>query len=78
MRCKEVIRSISDYLDGELDFELVAEIELHIKCCHDCNVVVDTTRRTIEIYCGEEPLPLPTDVQERLETALTRHLRAQS
>ncbi len=78
MRCKEVIRSISDYLDGDLDCGLVAEISLHIKCCHDCSVVVDTTRRTIEIYCGEEPLPLPSDVQQRLEAVLTRRLRAQS
>ena len=77
MRCKEVIRSISDYLDGDLDFGLAAEINLHIKCCHDCSVVVDTTRRTIEIYCGEEPLPLPSDVQHRLEAALARYLRAQ-
>lgn len=75
MRCKEVIQSLSDYLDGDLDLDLARQIDQHVDCCHDCNVVVDTTRRTIEIYCGEEPLPLPADVQERLEAALARHLR---
>jgi anti-sigma factor RsiW len=44
MRCRQVIDKISDYLDGELDPELVRELERHLKHCEDCRVVVDTTR----------------------------------
>jgi anti-sigma factor RsiW len=66
MRCRQVIDKISDYLDGELDPELVRELERHLEHCEDCRIVVDTTRKTLEVFCLTEPAPLPNDVHERL------------
>jgi hypothetical protein len=37
-------------------------------------VIVDTTRKTIEIYCNAEPVPLPDDVRQRLHNALRERL----
>ena len=74
MNCKKVIRELSDYLDGELDPALLQELERHLEQCVDCCLVVDTTRKTIEIYCNTEPLPLPRGVRERLERALAEKL----
>jgi predicted anti-sigma-YlaC factor YlaD len=45
-------------------------LEDHLADCHDCRIVFDTTRKTIEIYCNAEPLPLPEPVRERLIRAL--------
>lgn len=75
MKCKGVIRQLCDYLDGELDPALAEELEKHLEHCEDCHLVVDTTRKTIEIYCNTEPLPLPADVRGRLERALADRLR---
>jgi len=72
--CKQVIRQLSDYLDRELDATLLRELSVHLERCEDCRIVVDTCRKTIEIYCNTEPLPLPQDVRERLERALTEKL----
>jgi anti-sigma factor RsiW len=72
--CKKVIRQLSDYLDGELDATLMQELARHLNGCEDCRIFVDTCRKTIEIYCKTEPLPLPADVQERLERALAAKL----
>jgi len=74
MLCTEVMRQLSEYLDGELDAALVQELERHLRDCQDCRVVVDTTRKTIEIYCNTEPAPLPPEIRTRLHEALARRL----
>ncbi len=74
MNCRGVIHELSDYLDGELDAAEIAEIQTHIDRCKKCRLVVDTTRKTIEIYCNSEPVPLPDDIRERLHEALLRKL----
>ena len=70
MNCKGVIRQLSDYLDGALDPALAEELLKHIEHCEDCHLVVDTCRKTIQIYCNTEPMALPAGVRERLERAL--------
>lgn len=74
MNCKALLRELSDYLEGALDPALVKELEKHVKDCDDCRLVVDTTRKTIELYCNCEPLPLPADVRQRLDRALAEKL----
>jgi anti-sigma factor (TIGR02949 family) len=75
MKCKEVIRELSEYLDGELDPSLADDLRRHLERCEDCCIVVDTTRKTIEMYCNMEPAPLPPDVQQRLQRALEQKLK---
>jgi anti-sigma factor RsiW len=65
---------LSDYLDASLDAKLRAKLEEHISECPNCWVIADTTRRTIQIYKGMEPYPVPADVQERLMAALERKM----
>ena len=74
MNCKGLIREISAYLDGEVGPDLLGDIERHLERCKDCRLIVDTTRKTIEIYYSTQPLPLPTDVRERLHQALVKRL----
>jgi anti-sigma factor RsiW len=75
MRCRQVIDKISEYIDGELDPELVRELERHLQHCEDCRVVVDTTRQTVEVFCHTEPAPLPSDVHERLNQMFRQNFR---
>jgi len=72
LNCKKVIREISSYLDGELDEELKRSLEAHLMACHHCQVVFDTTRKTIELYCDGKVFPLPEGVRTRLHEALRR------
>jgi anti-sigma factor RsiW len=74
VNCRGLILEISAYLDGELSPDLLADIEIHLERCKDCRLIVDTTRKTIEIYYSAQPLPLPTDVRERLHQALVKRL----
>jgi len=74
VKCKAIINELADYLDEALDPALRASIEQHLGNCKDCRVVVDTCKKTIQIYCNSEPAPLPEDTRERLHEALLRRL----
>ena len=74
LTCKDFLRELSDYLDENLEAEIRSKIEAHIAECPNCWVIADTTRKTIKIYKGMEPHPLPSDVEGRLMQALERKL----
>jgi predicted anti-sigma-YlaC factor YlaD len=75
VNCKGVIRELSSYLEGDLEATILTDLEIHLQRCDDCRLIVDTTRKTIEIYCKAEPVPLPEDVRIRLHETLIRRLR---
>jgi len=69
--CRKLLRSLSDYVDGELGEELCSVIETHVKDCEDCRIVVDTLRKTVEIYhMTSEDEYIPGDIKERLYKTL--------
>jgi anti-sigma factor RsiW len=78
VNCKKVIIELSTYLDGALDATVRIDLEQHLMRCTDCRLVVDTTRKTIQIFCNSEPVPLPEDVRNRLHTALLERFRRNS
>jgi anti-sigma factor RsiW len=75
VNCKKVILELTSYLDGVLDSTMRIELEQHLSRCTDCRLVVDTTRKTIQIFCHSEPVPLPEDVRKRLHMALLERFR---
>ena len=75
MNCEEVIHELSDYIDGGLAGTLQRELESHLKECSDCKLVVNQTKKTIEIFCNSEPVELPVEVRTRLHDALRRKLK---
>ena len=65
--CRELLKSLSDYVDGALDESLCLVIEKHMAECDRCQVVVDTLRKTVELYQNTSPAPpVPDDVRRRL------------
>lgn len=65
--CEELLGSLSSYIDGDLAPGLCQELEKHLEGCDDCRVVLNTTRRTIElVHSPVEKSDLPEDVRERL------------
>ncbi len=65
--CRQLLNSLSDYIDGDLQQELCDEIELHMKDCDNCRIVVDTLNKTISLYqTSSEPAVVPEGVRQRL------------
>lgn len=65
--CRELLGSLSDFIDGVLEAELCAKIESHLAECNNCRIVVDSLRKTITLYqnVSQEP-DLPAEVRLRL------------
>jgi hypothetical protein len=53
------------------------KLQAHVSECPNCFVIVDTTRRTLEVYKGMEPQAIPDNVRTRLWLALERKMAAQ-
>lgn len=67
VKCKDLLGSLSDYIDGDLEDQVCNEIERHMKECENCRVVVDTLRKTVEVYHQTaEGSALPPEIRERL------------
>jgi predicted anti-sigma-YlaC factor YlaD len=63
--CTEFLAQMTDYFDGEVQPELLAEIQLHLGECHHCEILVDTTRQTIRVYRDHQVYELTDEVRER-------------
>ena len=66
IRCEDVLRELSNYLDVEVTEELCRQIEEHLQACHNCGVLVSTTRKTLSLVANSRILELPSDVSQRL------------
>jgi predicted anti-sigma-YlaC factor YlaD len=74
VNCKTLVLELEAYLDKELDATIRASLEEHLMKCKKCRVIVNTTKKTIEIYCNAEPAPLPENTRTRLHEALAKRL----
>jgi len=74
--CTEFLSKLTDYFDGEIDPSLLAEVKAHLGTCHHCEVVVDTTRKTIDVYRGAASYEFPEELANRLRAAVMERCRA--
>lgn len=73
MHCHNLLGSLSDYVDGELEAEFCAEIDRHMAECGNCRAVVDTLRRTVYLYREHGHEDLPDEARDRLYAVLQLH-----
>jgi hypothetical protein len=73
--CEEVLEQLSDYLDEDARAELCEAIEQHLSRCHDCQVEVDTIKKTILLYQADRVTEMPVAVSGRLSAALAQAYR---
>jgi len=66
--CRHLLGALSDYVDGEAEAAICAEIERHLAECENCRVVVDTLKKTVYLYHDTvaEPSEIPAEVRQRL------------
>lgn len=78
MNCQSVIRELSNYIDGDLDPAVTQELERHLAHCQDCGLVVNQTKKTIELFCNSEQVSLPADLRAKLHAALRAKMNQKS
>ena len=70
LTCNQFLDELSGYLDETTEGEARRQLEQHVSECPNCWVMVDTTKKTIAIYKGMEPEPIPEMLHNRLMNAL--------
>jgi anti-sigma factor RsiW len=77
VRCEEVWREISNYVDGLVDQSLRVAMEAHIASCTNCKAVLDGTRNVVSLYGDDRMYPLPLGFSSRLRGKLEEQVSPQ-
>jgi hypothetical protein len=70
VKCSDFLKELNEFLDGSLDPKLKDELQEHLTWCHNCYVVCDTTKKTIQIYRENTVYELPDNVRSKLHSAI--------
>jgi Putative zinc-finger len=70
VKCEEVWREISNYLEGEVDPTLRTAIDEHVRGCKRCSAVLAGTRNVIQLYGDERMVEVPLGFSHRLHRRL--------
>jgi anti-sigma factor RsiW len=72
--CQRVLQELSNYIEGDVAPDLRAAIEEHLRGCHRCSVLVDSTRKMLYVVGDERIFEVPGGYSERLHKRLTEHM----
>jgi len=68
--CTEFLALLDELIDDDVSNDTRAQLQEHLKGCDHCEVTLNTTRKTIEIYRSHEVYELPNSVRELLHAAI--------
>jgi predicted anti-sigma-YlaC factor YlaD len=64
--CQHLLGELSAYIEGDASEALCAEIREHLADCENCRAVVDTLRKTVQLYHTLPQPDLPEAARQRL------------
>lgn len=70
VRCEDVWREISNYIEGDVEAELRAAMDLHIRGCQRCTAVLAGTKNIVALYGDERMVEVPLGFGQRLHRRL--------
>ena len=73
VRCHEIWREISNYLDHDVDPALRERMEQHFAHCRHCAALLDSTHNVLVLIGDDRAFALPADFSQRLYTKLAAH-----
>jgi hypothetical protein len=68
--CTEFLAMLDDLIDDTVTTEMRADLQDHLRGCEHCEVTLNTTRKTIQIYRSHEIYEMPVGLRERLHKAI--------
>ena len=73
--CDDLRAALSDYLDSDLPDEIRRRLEHHLAECQTCQVLYDSTRKTLRIVTDSASFDLPAAASERFIRKTMERLR---
>ncbi len=74
--CNEFLAELGNYLEGDVPAELRRELELHLAQCKTCQVIVDTTQKTLKLVTESGELDLSEALPQPVVAAIMKKIRA--
>ena len=73
--CEEFFLEFGDYLENRISPEVRKELELHVSQCRVCQVLYDSTCRTVKIVTESGSFDLPKSVSDSIIDRVMARLR---
>jgi hypothetical protein len=74
--CEEFFLEFGDYLENQVSPEVRKELELHVSQCRVCQVLYDSSYKTVKIVTESGSFDLPKDVSDPIIDRVMARLRA--
>ena len=72
--CQDVVNSLGEYLENDVAADLRASLEEHLSHCRTCQVILDSTRKTIRIVTDSKSFEVPGDLSERIISKIMKKI----
>jgi anti-sigma factor RsiW len=74
--CQDFVELVTEYLEGSLPADAVAECEKHLEDCPYCKFYLEQMRKTIDLLGGAVQESLPEEMRLHLLEAFRRQVAA--
>lgn len=74
--CQDFITELGNLLDDEVAGEIRAQLEAHLAHCSTCQVLYDSTRKTLRIVTESGSFEFPEPIAEPLVTKVMDRIRS--
>lgn len=74
--CQDFITELGNLLDQELAAEIREQLEAHLAECNTCQVLYDSTRKTLKIVTDSGSFEYPEPISEPLVSKIMERVRA--
>jgi hypothetical protein len=74
--CKDFIGELGNLLDDELASEIREQLETHLAHCNTCQVLFDSTRKTLRIVTESGSFEYPEPIADPLVTKVMDRIRS--
>ena len=73
--CTDFMAEIGNYLEGDVAAEVRLQLENHLSHCQSCQVVLDSTRKTLKIVTESGSFDLPEAVFKPIAKGIMARIR---
>ena len=76
--CKDFVAQLGSYLEDDLAAELRLALDQHLASCMSCQVIVDSSRKTLKIVTESGEFELSRTLPESVTARIMARIRALS
>lgn len=74
VKCEKVLEELSNYIDEDVEPGLRAAIEEHVRGCHRCSVLLDSTHKMLYVVGDERVFEIPAGYSKRLHERIAHQI----